>query len=166
MIDHKGFRLNVGIILVNNEGKVFWGKRSGHENVWQFPQGGVNPYETLEETMYRELQEEVGLSKIDIEILGVTKRWLYYKLPYCFQRHYQKPLCIGQKQKWFLIKLLSDETKIHFDNTDSPEFIGWEWVNYWYPIDKVVSFKQGVYRKALEELHEYYRESFPQIDSK
>ncbi len=82
MIDRRGFRLNVGMIIVNKEGKVFWGKRPGQKNAWQFPQGGVNSYETLEETMYRELAEEVGLKSEDVKILGQTKRWLYYRLPY------------------------------------------------------------------------------------
>lgn len=152
MIDRRGFRLNVGIILVNNENKLFWGKKAGHENAWQFPQGGVNPYETLQETMHRELTEEIGLTAKDVAILGVTRRWLYYRLPYCLQRRHQKPLCIGQKQKWFLIKLLSDESNIRFDQTDSPEFIDWRWVDYWHPLKEVISFKQQVYSKALKEL--------------
>ncbi len=152
MIDRRGFRLNVGMILANNEGKLFWGKRSGHEDAWQFPQGGVNSYETLQETMYRELAEEIGLTADDVKILGITKRWLYYRLPYCFQRHHQRPLCVGQKQKWFLLQLISDESKIHFDHTSSPEFIDWHWIDYWYPLKQVISFKREVYRKALTEL--------------
>jgi len=152
MIDRRGFRLNVGIILLNDENKVFWGKRPGHEDAWQFPQGGVNSYETLEETMHRELLEEIGLHPEDVEVLGVTKRWLYYRLPYCFQRHNQKPLCIGQKQKWFLLRLINDESKINFEQTDSPEFTDWRWVDYWHPLNQVVFFKHLVYKKALQEL--------------
>ncbi len=152
MIDRRGYRLNVGIILLNNENKVFWGKRRGHANAWQFPQGGVNSYETLQETMYRELQEEIGLHPEDVEVLGVTKRWLYYRLPYCFQRHKQKPLCVGQKQKWFLLRLISDESKINLEQMDTPEFTDWHWVNYWYPLKEVISFKRSVYKRALKEL--------------
>jgi putative (di)nucleoside polyphosphate hydrolase len=152
MIDRSGFRLNVGIILVNKERKLFWGKKSHHENAWQFPQGGVNPYETLQETMYRELTEEIGLTSKDVAILGVTRKWLYYTLPYYMQRHHQKPLCIGQKQKWFLVQLVSEETNIHFSHTNSPEFTDWRWVDYWHPLKEVISFKQEVYHKALQEL--------------
>lgn len=152
MIDRRGFRLNVGIILLNDEGKVFWGKRPGYKDAWQFPQGGVNNYETLKETMYRELAEETGLTADDVELIGVTRRWLYYNLPYKYQRHHQTPLCIGQKQKWFLLKLVSDEENIRFDQTDSPEFTSWKWVDYWYPVKKVISFKRDVYQKALQEL--------------
>ncbi len=152
MIDRRGFRLNVGIILANDANEVFWGKRPGYQDAWQFPQGGVNPYETLLETMYRELTEEIGLLATDVEFLGVTKRWLYYRLPYCFQRHHQKPLCIGQKQKWFLLRLITDESKIRFDQTDSPEFTDWRWADYWHPLQQVIAFKREVYKKALIEL--------------
>lgn len=155
MIDRCGFRLNVGIILINREGKLFWGKRAGLENAWQFPQGGVNPYETLKETMYRELSEEIGLSPDDVEILGVTKRWMYYRLPYSMQRHHQKPLCIGQKQKWFIMGLLGPDDHICFDKTNSPEFVSWCWVDYWYPLQQVISFKHEVYKKALHELEPF-----------
>lgn len=157
MIDRRGFRLNVCIILANNEGKVFWGKRTNHKSAWQFPQGGVNPYETLEEAMHRELEEETGLTADDIEILAVTKRWLYYRLPRCFQRRYQKPLCIGQKQKWFLLKLTADESKFNFETTDSPEFNDWSWVDYWYPLEHVIFFKKKVYQKALTELENTFK---------
>ena len=140
---------------MNDDGKVFWGKRPGHKDAWQFPQGGVNSYETLKETMYRELHEEIGLTTEDVNILGVTRRWLYYRLPYHLRRHKQKPLCIGQKQKWFLLHLISDDSKIHFDDTSSPEFTAWEWVDYWLPLKQVIFFKQDVYKKALKELTLY-----------
>ncbi|KPJ68188.1 MAG: RNA pyrophosphohydrolase [Coxiella sp. DG_40] len=153
MIDRRGFRLNVGIILANDENRLFWGKRPKYKNAWQFPQGGVNPYETLKETMYRELTEETGLSQMDVSILGITKRWLYYRLPHHFQRRDKKPLCIGQKQKWFLLRLITNETKISLNN--SPEFVDWQWVDYWYPLGQVISFKREVYRKALVELRPF-----------
>ncbi len=150
MINNKGYRLNVGIILVNSEGKVFWGKRFGSKDAWQFPQGGVQSYETLEETMYRELEEEVGLAASDVEILAVTKHWLYYHLPVHLRRR-SRPLCIGQKQRWFLLRLLSGDAAIKLDAEDSPEFDGWRWEEYWYPVDHVISFKRQIYHKALQE---------------
>lgn len=151
MIDQHGFRLNVGIILINEEDRVFWGRRIGQIDAWQFPQGGIQNYETLQEAMYRELTEELGLVKEDVEILGMTKQWLYYRLPKHLRRHYSKPLCVGQKQKWFLLRLLGEESRIRFDATDSPEFDKWHWVDYWYPIEQVITFKRQVYKKALEE---------------
>ena len=152
MINKRGFRLNVGIILVNEQGRVFLGKRAGHKDAWQFPQGGVNSYETLEETLYRELREEIGLESTDVKRLGVTKKWLYYRLPHAFQRHQRKPLCVGQKQRWFLLELITSDSKIYLDNTSSPEFSEWRWVSYWFPLRKVIAFKREVYKKALKEL--------------
>jgi putative (di)nucleoside polyphosphate hydrolase len=150
MIDKSGYRLNVGIILANKDKKIFLGKRLGNKNAWQFPQGGMNPYETLEETMYRELNEEVGLSREDVKILAVTHHWLYYKLPPKMRRYFQTPLCIGQRQKWFLLQLISDDSKIKLDST-SPEFETWQWVNYWEPLETVIYFKRNIYQKVLTE---------------
>jgi len=154
VMDKAGYRLNIGIILINACGKVFWGKRIGSANAWQFPQGGMLPYETIEETMYRELNEEVGLSPGDIEILGVTTKWLNYRLPVYMRRYFQSPLCIGQRQKYFLLRLIGDDTKIKLDIGSSPEFDEWRWVDYWYPADNVIFFKRHIYQKVLKEFAE------------
>src|SRR5471030_3332668 len=106
VIDRAGYRLNVGIILINSSGRVFWGRRQGHD-AWQFPQGGLGTGETALEAMYRELLEEVGLEQGDVAVLGSTKRWLKYRLPKQYVRHGSSPLVIGQKQKWYLLKLVS-----------------------------------------------------------
>lgn len=151
MIDTEGYRPNVGIILANPEGKVLWARRVGQE-AWQFPQGGIIKDETPEEALYRELREEVGLTATDVEIIGSTDEWLKYRLPKRFLRYRSKPLCIGQKQKWFLLLLTSEENKVSFDYGNPPEFDDWCWVNYWYPLKQVVAFKRDVYRRALKEL--------------
>lgn len=151
MIDKNGFRLNVGIILANKDGQLFWGKRIGNKNAWQFPQGGVTSYETLKETMYRELTEELGLTENDVEIIATTKDWLYYKLPVHLRRKLQKPLCIGQRQKWFLLRLIGDDDRINLAYADKPEFTQWLWVDYWRPLREVVYFKHTIYKTVLEE---------------
>ena len=151
MIDAEGFRLNVGIILVNDENQLFWARRIG-QNAWQFPQGGIKHSESPEQALFRELFEEIGLNADNVEILGKTKGWLRYRLPERYIRTNCKPLCIGQKQKWFMLRLTSEENHIHLDEGDSPEFDTWRWVNYWHPLKEVVSFKRNVYRRALEEL--------------
>ncbi len=150
MVDKDGFRSNVAIVIGDGHGKVFWAKRLG-QNAWQFPQGGVNPGESAEQALYRELYEEVGLESTDVKIIQRTKRWLRYQIPVQMQRKNSLPLCIGQKQKWFYLQLTGDSSKVCFNATGTPEFDGWEWVNYWYPIDSVVSFKRNVYRNALME---------------
>ena len=151
VIDRAGYRLNVGIVLVNESGRVFWGRRSGHD-AWQFPQGGLAQGETAMQAMFRELHEEVGLERVDVEVLGSTKRWLKYRLPKQYLRHGSQPLVIGQKQKWFLLRLVSNEQKVRLDLSDSPEFDSWRWVDFNQPEEEVIFFKRQVYIQALKEL--------------
>ena len=151
MLDSNGFRPNVGIILCNGEGKLFWAKRIG-QDAWQFPQGGIKSTETLEQALFRELNEEVGLGRDDVEILNQTSGWLRYRLPKNFIRQHGGRVCIGQKQKWFLLALQSDDNSVHLNRTCEPEFDDWCWVNYWHPVNQVINFKKDVYRNALTEL--------------
>ena len=150
MIDQEGFRHGVGIILVNTNRQVFLAKRIGKE-AWQFPQGGLKEEETPEQGMFRELKEEIGLQPEDVKVLASTRRWLRYRLPKRLVRHYSKPLCIGQKQKWFLLLLLNKDAQFNLTDTDSPEFDSWAWVSYWYPLTQVVAFKKRVYNLAMRE---------------
>jgi putative (di)nucleoside polyphosphate hydrolase len=150
VIDKDGFRYGVGIILVNSNRQVFLAKRIG-KPAWQFPQGGMQAEETPEQAMYRELKEEVGLNADDVKVLGVTRRWLKYRLPKRLVRHYSQPLCVGQRQKWFLLLLANKEAQFNLAATDSPEFDSWAWVSYWYPLSQVVTFKRRVYQLAMKE---------------
>ena len=154
MIDSKGYRPNVGIILCNDHGQVFWAKRKG-ANSWQFPQGGIDHDEDPETAMYRELWEETGLQAEHVELLGRTRYWLRYKLPERYVRKNSSPLCIGQKQIWFILRLLGDESQVRFDCGHKQEFDNWRWVDYWFPLNDVVYFKRRVYRKAMDELGEF-----------
>lgn len=151
MIDLDGYRANVGIILNNQEGKLLWARRIGQQ-AWQFPQGGIQLNETPEDAMYRELHEEVGLEPRHVTILGRTNDWLRYRLPKGLVRHQSKPLCIGQKQIWFLLEMKGEESDVRLDATDQPEFDHWRWVDYWDPLEEIVAFKRNVYKHALAEL--------------
>lgn len=151
MIDSQGYRANVGIILSNQEGRVLWARRLGQDS-WQFPQGGIKKNETAEQALYRELREEVGLEPEHVEIIGCTQSWLRYKLPRRFIRFRSRPLCIGQKQRWFVLRLLANDEAVCLDRCEQPEFEEWRWVDYWLPLKEIVFFKRRVYERALKEL--------------
>ena len=151
MIDADGFRPNVGIVVLGPNKQVLWAKRVG-QDAWQFPQGGIQRGESPEEALYRELYEELGLKKHDVDVMGCTKGWLRYRLPMRYIRRNKKPICIGQKQKWFLLRMNCEESAVSFETCDKPEFESWRWVDYWYPPNDVIFFKRPVYRRALREL--------------
>lgn len=155
IIDQAGYRHNVGIVLTNGAGQVLWARRVRNRDAWQFPQGGMLEGETVEQAMYRELDEELGLLPADVEIIANTKDWVTYDLPEKFIRRHSKPLCIGQKQMWFLLKLKSSESRIQLDHAPEPEFDDWRWVDYWFPVDQVIAFKQVVYQQVLKEFEPY-----------
>ena len=151
VIDAEGFRANVGIILCHADGRLFWARRVGRAG-WQFPQGGLQPEETPEQALYRELEEEVGLVPEQVELLASTRDWLRYRLPPRYLRHDSQPLCIGQKQRWFLLRVKDEPPAVRFDRGPEPEFDDWRWVDYWHPLNEVIFFKRAVYREALMEL--------------
>lgn len=150
LIDENGYRLNVGIVVSDGNGKLLWAKRTGYTNAWQFPQGGVHPDESVLEAMYRELHEELGLAPDQVAVLSETEDWLIYDLPEHFRRYHSKPLCIGQKQKWFLLRLLVDDSAVNLNAVANPEFESWCWVAKERALDEVIDFKRDVYRQMLQ----------------
>lgn len=154
MLDRDGFRPNVGIILCNAQNKVFWGKRI-REHAWQFPQGGIDHGESPEIAMYRELMEEVGLRPEHVEILGRTRDWLRYEVPSNWIRREWRSSYRGQKQIWFLLRLIGRDSDVSLRATPHPEFDAWRWSDYWVPLEDVVDFKREVYKMALNELAVY-----------
>ena len=174
MIDADGYRPNVGIVVANTRGQVLWARRVGGQDAWQFPQGGVQDGEKPEQTMFRELEEEIGLREEHVRILGCTDGWLRYQLPQHMRRDQRRsanrssaggrggveggkgkrgPVSFkGQKQKWFLLEMLASDDEVRFDLCQKPEFDGFAWVSYWYPVNQVIEFKRDVYRRALKQL--------------
>jgi putative (di)nucleoside polyphosphate hydrolase len=150
-IDEEGYRANVGIVLMRDDGRVFLGGRTGGRG-WQFPQGGIRRDERFEEALYRELEEEIGLAEADVEFVGRTQDWLRYRLPRQYQRR-SGLRCVGQKQRWALLRLRGSEDRLRFDATEEPpEFDRFRWADFWEPVREVVFFKRDVYRRALHEL--------------
>ena len=187
-IDRHGFRPNVCTVIQNDAGQVLWARRVGGRDAWQFPQGGIHAGESAKEAMYRELYEEVGLKPEAVEIVASTSGWLRYRLPpYMRRRGVRRKSSrarrdgksaarssqtaessvrfLGQKQKWFLLRLLAGDDAVRTDHTPKPEFDHWRWVSYWYPLTEVVAFKRDVYRRALTELAPMLRVTQPEQEA-
>jgi len=165
MLDKEGYRPNVGIVLVNPRNEVFWGKRV-NQHAWQFPQGGIKHGETPLQAMYRELEEEIGLQADHVRLLGRTRDWLRYEVPEKWMRRVRPgngeagaPLgrggYRGQKQIWFLLRMMGRDCDVKLRASGHPEFDAWRWHDYWVPLEAVIDFKREVYRQALIELHRY-----------
>jgi putative (di)nucleoside polyphosphate hydrolase len=154
MIDRDGYRPNVGIIICNWKNEVFWGKRV-REHSWQFPQGGIKAGETPERAMFRELHEEVGLVEDHVRILGRTRDWLRYEVPEQWVRREWRGNYKGQKQIWYLLRLVGRDCDVHLRASEKPEFDAWRWNDYWVPLESVIEFKRDVYQLALNELAKY-----------
>jgi putative (di)nucleoside polyphosphate hydrolase len=165
VLDKEGYRPNVGIILANQRNEVFWGKRVS-QHAWQFPQGGIKPGETPLQAMYRELEEEIGLLRAHVRILGRTREWLRYEVPERWARRQrelkdanpggrQGAAYRGQKQIWYLLRMVGRDCDVKLRASGHPEFDAWRWHEYWVPLETVIDFKREVYRQALIELHRY-----------
>lgn len=154
MLDRDGYRPNVGIILANGRDEVFWGKRV-NQHAWQFPQGGIKHGETPERAMYRELAEEVGLTADHVRVLGRTRQWLRYEVPERWVRRDWRGTYRGQKQIWYLLRMVGRDCDVKLRMSEKPEFDAWRWHAYWVPLEAVIEFKREVYRQALAELHRY-----------
>jgi len=160
IIDKNGYRANVGIVLMNQHKELFFAKRR-YQSGWQFPQGGIRFGETPEIAMHRELLEEIGLTKNDTELLSESSHWYQYKIPKKNLRKLKKgkPRVIGQKQKWFLLKLIVPDETINLTyNSKFQEFDKWKWVDPTLPAMQVIGFKQQVYEQVLTEFQTFFNQ--------
>jgi len=165
VIDSEGYRANIGIVITNDKKQILLAKRY-RQDAWQLPQGGIDKGETELEALYRELEEEVGLVPEQVSLLAKTPKWLRYELPIKHIRRKQKPTCIGQKQVWYLLRLVSNETDISLNLHNKVEFDDWKWVDYWNPVDEVINFKKNVYEDMLKALAPVLFENEHSIPSK
>ncbi len=148
------YRSNVAIVICNDHAQVLWARRIRRDG-WQFPQGGIDHNESTLDAVYRELEEELGLKPCHVKLIGSTKNWLTYEIPHKYHRMNSRRKIKGQRQKWFMFKLIGNESDLCLNGSARPEFDHWKWVNYWVPADHVISFKRAVYRQALTELEPY-----------
>ena len=143
-------RSGVGIIVLNNENKVFVGRRIDNpKNFWQMPQGGVNNGENFLNAALRELEEETSIK--NIKLIKELDGTLTYELPDRLLGIIWKGKFKGQKQKWFLMRFTGDESEINV-NTKNPEFLDWKWIELELITDNVVDFKLPVYEELKEKI--------------
>ena len=147
-------RLGVGIVVLNNENKVFVGKRIDNQegNYWQMPQGGIDENENFLDAAKRELEEETGIKTV--KIIKELEKWFIYDLPKNLLGKIWNGKYRGQKQKWFIAKFLGDEEEINL-KTEHPEFIEWKWISPNKLPDVIVDFKKKLYLKLLEEIKKF-----------
>jgi putative (di)nucleoside polyphosphate hydrolase len=148
------YRFGVGIMIINQQKKIFVGKRiDNHSDAWQMPQGGLDAGESEDLGMYRELKEETGIEN-NIKILSKSKGYYYYNLPYKLQKKFWGGKYIGQKQRWYLIEFLGDDNSININN-ENPEFSEWKWVGIDEIINNIVSFKRPLYLSIIDEFRSF-----------
>jgi putative (di)nucleoside polyphosphate hydrolase len=149
--NNEGYRPNVAMVVINSMNKVLICRRK-NTRTWQFPQGGIDNGEDIKKAMYRELSEEVGLGKDDVNLVGESEGTITYDIPKTIRSKVLGGKFKGQEQKWFLLKLKKDNNEIKLDNEAFPEFDEYEWVSFWQPLNRIVDFKREAYREALSEL--------------
>jgi putative (di)nucleoside polyphosphate hydrolase len=157
-IDHL-YRPCIGIIIINQKKELFIAKRISNimDPYWQFPQGGIDHGESAEKAMYRELEEETGINKKNIKILNISQKYFYYNVPIELIEKIWKGRYIGQKQKWFLVAFLGQDSDINIDQY-KPEFSEWKWHNNISEIPNlVIDFKKELYQDLVKEFSQYLK---------
>ena len=154
-LDPKDYRPNVGMMIIDNQKKIFVGKRIDHPSeFWQMPQGGIDSQEKPEVAALREMEEEVGIKKNKVKLICQIPNWYYYSIPKDLAQTLWKGRYKGQRQKWFLYEFKGKESDINIQ-TEHPEFSDYKWVTKDFLVPNIVPFKKEIYTKLLEEFKNY-----------
>ena len=151
----KGYRPNVGMMIINSDKKVLMCTRihsEGQPYRLQMPQGGIDKGERPSDAVYREMHEEIGLTHDDVRFIACTRQWFKYDLPESVRR---KKAIRGQRQKWFLFLLVAPETKINLKADKFQEFVDYQWVDLDKVQTSVITFKQPVYEQVVSEFRPF-----------
>lgn len=153
-IEKLPYRPCVGVMLVNEDGRVFVGQRIDRdEDAWQMPQGGIDPGETPEEAGLRELAEEISVPAHAVEVEAETEGWMHYELPHDLVPQIWNARFRGQEQKWLLLRFHGSDDLIDLE-TQHPEFSSWQWCAPDHLVERIVPFKREVYTRVLEEFRD------------
>ncbi|MFL2661000.1 MAG: RNA pyrophosphohydrolase [Alphaproteobacteria bacterium] len=151
---NKNYRKGVGVFLINENKKLWVGKRLDHKNqYWQMPQGGIDKGESPENAMKRELLEETGLSA-DYKIIRKANGWLKYDLPKKMIEQVWQGKFLGQIQMWYACLFFGEDKQVNLNFTDKPEFCNWKWIDPSESINLAVPFKKNLYKSILEEFED------------
>ena len=151
----KDYRPNVGMMIINQKKEIFVGKRIDHpSNFWQMPQGGIDAQEIPSIAALREMEEEVGIKKNNVDLLTESKDWYYYSIPSDLAKTLWKGKYKGQRQKWFLYKFKGTDKDVNI-HTEHPEFSDYKWVTKDFLVPNIVPFKKKIYEKLLLEFKGY-----------
>ena len=149
------YRPCVGVMLINQDGEVFVGQRKDRDiDAWQMPQGGVEKGEAPQDAALRELEEETGVSRDFVNVIGQTETWLPYELPHDLVPKIWKGRFRGQEQKWFLMRFNGTDGQVNIA-TKHPEFSKWRWLPVSELVDGIVPFKRAVYEAVIKEFEAY-----------
>ena len=152
MINTLPYRLGVGLVIINDQSKIFTGRRLDSTKAWQMPQGGIDEGETPYQAGLREMMEEVGTN--NVELLGEMQEWLNYEIPKKLAKRLWHGKYIGQTQKWLAFRFLGKDVEINI-NTKHPEFSVWKWEKAEQLSKLAVPFKKDIYEKVLKEYSEF-----------
>lgn len=148
---HLPYRLGVGAMVLNADGLVFAGQRiDTRADAWQMPQGGIDVGEDPKAAVFRELEEETGITPDHVTLLAETSDWLTYDLPEHLIPELWSGQYRGQQQKWYLMRFLGDDSDINIQ-TAIPEFLSWKWVAMKSLPEMIVPFKQPLYHQLVHE---------------
>lgn len=151
------FRPNVGLMVMNPEGRVFTGQRLdrvGQDAAWQMPQGGIDEGEDPVTAAYRELEEETGIRSDLVELTAQSNDWIRYTFPEDLAKKLWKGGYDGQKQRWYLMRYLGHDDQINIQ-THEPEFAAWKWMPTSELVENIVPFKRSVYEQVLSEFRNH-----------